>query len=341
VLKRYRELNLSARLLGLVVLEALIAAVAFRNYGLESVPIAVGISAGVLIALDTIVRRSALVIAAAIGVGQLLLASLIGVFIEGYLYYTYSVDARGLYYLLVVTGFIFLLFVQIGLAYYVARGRVWLNLLVSSLLVDVGFVLAVNLLRVDFTSALLIDLGLVLLYFLLRSVRFRRQQKPEVPTRTAGALRKAERFFTDRGYTTLQAGESYPWLDTVAENGKSIYATLVLDPHNSLAFGGNVLSQDAKDITYVFEYALRDMRRWARNHRVPLERIQFLLFTHKSSLQPGYRALRVRARHTPDRVLGTIALVNHTGLEKLMKSHGRDAAFSKRLGARLARLQDR
>lgn len=339
MLKKYRRLNLSTRLLGLVVLEALISAIVFRNYGIENVPIAVGISAGVLVALDTIAHRPALVASAVVAIAQLLLGSVIGVFIESYLYYNYSLDAKGLYYLLVTTGFIFLLMVQVGLAYYVARGRVWLNLALSSILADIAFILIINLLHVDFTIALLIDLGIVLLYFLLRSVRFRRQVKPELPTRSSGALRKADKFFTDRGYTTIAVGESYPWLDMVAENGKTAYATLVLDPHTSLAFGGNVLSQDAKDITYVFEYALQDMRRWARNHRVPAARMHFLLFTHKSSLQPGYRALRVRARHTPDRVLGTIALVSHAGLEKLMKSHGGDRPFAKRLRARLTRLE--
>lgn len=341
MLKRYREIGLSARLLGLLLLEAVIAAVAFRNYGIENVPLAVGISAGVLIALDTVLRRPTLIAAGVVALGQLLLGSLIGIFVEAYLYYSYNVQANGLYYLLVTSGFIFMLFVQVGLAYYVARGRVWINLLLSSLIIDIAFILAVNLLHVDFTNALLISLGFLLIYFALRSLRFKRQAKPEVPTRTAGALRKAERFFTDRGYTTVAVGESYPWLDMIAEDGKRLYATFVLDPHNSIAFGGNVLSQDAKDITYVFEYALRDMRRWARNHRVPMSRVQFLLFTHKSSLQPDYRALRVRARHTPDRVLGTIALVSHAGLEKLMKAHAHDHPFGKRLRARLTRFESR
>jgi len=337
----YRGLSLRTRILTLVLGEAVVTAITYRyHYAFPTVPLVV---AGLALAVDVFARRVRLLLAVLVGLAQLVAVT--------FLAYSTSLalalfDSTGISFYLVQTLFLFALLLQIAFSLYTARGRIWLNLLLSSLLLDFSYLL-LQVMATGVTSlalptrilaAGLAALGFMLLYYVVRSVAFHSEPNPSLPPRHLGITTKTGNYLAGLGLTVLPVRGEGLVLDQVAHSSRAVYAVYTLDAEDKLQVRDNTLLVDGQDATDALAQLAVAGKRWARRYRLPNQTLTYVLLAHRAGLQPASRRITVRDRRRPDRVLGTVFLVNRVGFERLLKEDSRRRPLAARVQRRLTRL---
>lgn len=333
MLNLYRRIGLSSRLLALGLVEALTFAIVLRNYPLPTLLPIMAAVAGVLVLLDITIRRGALLLAAFVSVLQAVVITYAALSIDTL--GAAAGDTSGFTFLFFQLFGIFVLLVHITLAIYVARGRIWVNIAVASLLFDFGFVALVSFLLLPLYWSVLAALGLTLLYFAARAIRWRKEAPYEVPPRSKATVERTKKFAQEQQLTLLEVSDT-EHVDAVAVAPGAVYLISAIELQGQLTVKSTGLEADGQDLTPLLEIMAKGAKRFSRRYRLPRQRVYAIMLAHKTGLNPPLRTVRIRSRKSPDRVLGSVLIANQKGVQRLIKTTSQFRPLSARRQTRLS-----
>ena len=332
MLNLYRGISLPSRLLALGLLEALTFAIVLRNYPLPTLIPAMATVAGALVLLDITLRRAALLLAALTSAVQAIVIT----------YAAFSIDTlgaaagdtSGFTYLFFQLFGIFVLLVHLTLALYLARGRIWVNIAIASLIFDFGFVALVSFLLIPLYWAVLAALGMTLLYLAARSIRWRKSKPYEVPARSKATIERTKKIVQAQNLSLLDI-PLMDHIDAIAAGPGAVYLISAIELQGQLTIKSTGLEADKTDLTPLLEIMANGAKSFARRYRLPRHRVYAIMLSHKTGLTPPLRTVRIRSRKSPDRVLGSVLIANQKGLLRLVKATTQFRPLSMRAQSRL------
>jgi hypothetical protein len=200
-------------------------------------------------------------------------------------------------------------------------GRNWVNLLISFSLFNLTYVALVG-----FTANYLVGLSgafaVAALYIALRTIRWKKTRPVIFKKQSETVKNKTVAFLLNHNYTILP--QTLPCLDllAVSPDGKQIFGVYSLDVYKTFSLDHEGMTIDDKSATPALEQLLLSIKASAKASKTSSASITPVIMLHKTNLASNMLTVKVRTRRNPDRIVGTVQVVNANGFEKLMKLKG-------------------
>lgn len=329
---RYLQTRLTTKLIALAVVLALSAVISWRFS--FNVPLVLGGIAAIALVVHfslTYLNSALTTVVILVQIGLTLALT------EGFNYYFYSAsDLLNLNLTLIRT-----LFLAVGLfvvvfyaffAYYFAKGRIWINLMVSFILFNGVAVPLLALREASVPIALLSAFGAALLYMVARSFRLKKNNpilpKSGIP---APLKKKANEILGNANLTVRDLSDTDVWRAShyLAHDDYNIYNIHVAPVRSKFLISSNGVFADDKNLNETLENLRLDVLR-NKDETSVRKTTSVLLLPADSLLPQGIKTLNISRRKQPDRSAGLIVVSSPKRFQKLVKKQATGRKISEK-----------
>jgi hypothetical protein len=324
LLKLYRRLSLSTRLIGFFAAIALVAVTSYTYRG--NLLLNEGILLGIILLIELLANRLKFVLSFLIVAAQLLITALLAVQAQAGSTIKGQTDtSAGLNFLITQYGLLTLSVYAIVIAYYFMRGRVWINLLIGYVLIDLVYIFTLVAIAnvsdsVNPTWGLVASLAILIIFNLLRIVRLRKVQKAVPLTLSGSFLEKVETSWKNRNITfkSMDKNNSYFKYAIFSPKSQRMLAVLPLEKTKNATIGKRNFAINAVDRTDILEAFVDEVRAWAKDRKISPSFILPVVLTGADGPETLAKQLDIIRRTKPDITYATAYFVNARGLNRLL-----------------------
>jgi hypothetical protein len=323
LVKKYKRTAFTSRIIGFIVATGFLGLLAwYYNY---DIAVFAGIALGIAFVSECIFFHPTKTLVSVITLIQLVVISVLS-----YIILTTLSATMGLYFSTVMQAFgiVAILIALIG-NYVFSQGRYWKNVLFSYVIYDaVIFGFLISGLDISYIYFTIVGCAAIVAYIAIRKFVLVRREVPfdisSIPKQKTDTVLKKNLLSNDLALKETSLSEGSDRMFSLT-NDKAIFSILPVSPNKYFDIIKNEAWLDQNIITGVFEEIINSSIESSKQVKINQKYLVPILYvTGKSKISKDILSLKIRAKRSPDKLLGKVYIVNDKGFAKLVKQYETD-----------------